>query len=379
MNQTEALNLLLKMLAIPTVNGDFQEENLAKFICKVFHNYGVNSKIEPVSPGIANVSAEIAGCYSGHVIAVNGHLDTVPFGDITKWKTDPSVPHVQNGCVFARGASDMKSGLAAIVAAICDIAAEKEPPRRTIRFLGTAGEEKDGIGAIGACQSGWLGTPDLLIIGEPTNGNLGIAQKGCLWLKCNIKGKTSHAAYPSSGINAIEIGFDIYSNIKKFVSRFSHFLLGNATATITKTFGGIVPNMVPDYCEILMDIRTIPSLSIDAIMDEADRIKLEYEKKYTGLSVEFEIINRRQHIEANTDDLEVVKIRNAIKKVTGKNPLDIGINYFTDASIFIEEIPDIPIILLGPGRQKLAHQPNEWVGIDDYLTMIEIYKEILKN
>ena len=379
MNQTEALNLLLKMLAIPTVNGDLQEENLAKFICKVFHNYGVNSKIEPVSPGIANVSAEIAGCDSGHVIAVNGHLDTVPFGDITKWNTDPSVPHIQNGCVFARGASDMKSGLAAIVVAMCDISAKEELPRRTLRFLGTAGEEKDGIGAISACQSGWPGIPDLLIIGEPTNGNLGIAQKGCLWLKCSIKGKTSHAAYPSSGINAIEIGFDIYSNIKKFVSRFSHFLLGNATATITKIFGGIVPNMVPDYCEILMDIRTIPSLLIDAILDEADRIKLEYEKKYTGLSVEFEIINKRQHIETNTDDLEVVKIRNAIKKITGENPLDIGINYFTDASIFIEEIPNIPIVLLGPGQQELAHQPNEWVGIDDYLKMIEIYKEILKN
>ena len=182
-----------------------------------------------------------------------------------------------------------------------------------------------------------------------------------------------------SGINAIEIGFDICSNIKKFVSRFSHFLLGNATAAITKTFGGIVPNMVPDYCEMLMDIRTIPSLSIDAIMDEADRIKLEYEKKYTDLSVNYEIINRRQHIEAKTDVFEIVKIRNAIKKVTGKNPLDIGINYFTDASIFIEKKPDIPIILLGPGRQELAHQPNEWVGIDDYLTMIEIYKEILKN
>ncbi len=125
--------------------------------------------------------------------------------------------------------------------------------------------------------------------------------------------------------------------------------------------------MIPDYCEILMDIRTTPSLAINAIMDEADRIKLEYEKKYTGLSVEFEIINRRQYIEANADDLEVVKIRNAVEKVTGKNPLDIGINYFTDASIFIEEIPNIPIVLLGPGRQELAHQPSEWVGIDDHL------------
>ncbi len=133
----------------------------------------------------------------------------------------------------------MKSGLAAIVAAMCDISAKEELPRRTLRFLGTAGEEKDGIGAISACQSGWPGTPDLLIIGEPTNGNLGIAQKGCLWLKCNIKGKTSHAAYPSSGINAIEIGFDIYSNIKKFVSRFSHFLLGNATAKSRKSLAGL--------------------------------------------------------------------------------------------------------------------------------------------
>ena len=102
MNQTEALNLLLKMLAIPTVNGDFQEENLANFICEVFHNFGVNSKIEPISAGVANVTAEISGSDSGHVIAVNGHLDTVPFGDISKWNTDPSVPHIQNGCVFAR-------------------------------------------------------------------------------------------------------------------------------------------------------------------------------------------------------------------------------------------------------------------------------------
>ncbi|HOP02315.1 MAG TPA: M20 family metallopeptidase [Flexilinea sp.] len=377
MDQTEALQILIQFLAIPTINGEFNEKNLANFISKIFSDYGIYNKVDVIKSGIANIFSEIPGDDDNHCIAVNGHLDTVPYGDLSKWEHNPSFPFVQNNVIYARGASDMKSGLAAFVVAMCNIKKKGIRPRRNIKFLGTADEEKGGLGASYALEQGILGNPDILIIGEPTNGNFGIAQKGCLWIKLKVIGKTSHGAYPSEGINALEISFELYKRIKRLVAKYYHPLLNKASAVITFAKGGIAPNMVPDCSEIMIDIRSVPPFSNQRIIEEINLIILKFEKRNKGLHIEIEIENDRKSYEINPDSIEIKKIRENCERNFGKIPSNIGINYFSDSSIFAEKMPYVPILLFGPGYQELAHQPNEYIKVSDYLSIIDIYEKIL--
>jgi len=135
--------------------------------------------------------------------------------------------------------------------------------------------------------------------------------------------------------------------------------------------------MVPDYSEIMIDIRSVPPFSNQRIIEEINLIILKFEKRNKGLHIEIEIENDRKSYEINPDSIEIKKIRENCERNFGKIPSNIGINYFSDSSIFAEKMPYVPILLFGPGYQELAHQPNEYIKVSDYLSIIDIYEKIL--
>lgn len=372
MERTESRKLLWDVLSIPTVNGEGGEVELAAFFARVFQRHGIGAEVERMDNG-ANVIARMAGREPG-LLALNGHLDTVPYGDREKWRSDPAVPREQDGRLYGRGASDMKGGLAAMAAALCGLADRGETPRRDVVFLGTWDEEKYGRGAQMAVSNKTLGKPDLLLIGEPTGGSLGLAQKGCLWLRVTAQGRTSHGAYPWEGVNAVELTFELCRELADFVVGHSHPLLGSATAIISMAQGGIAPNMVPDTCAMMVDIRTVPGLSISHILDKARELsqRIFLERK---LTVSFEPVNERRAIETAQTHPETVFVQKCVQQVTGENPPVTGINYFTDASILASD--SLPVILYGPGRPELAHKPDEWISLTEFDKAVDVYREIL--
>ena len=104
------LELLNEILSIPSVNGKDDERKIAEFICKYLQDNHVKAKVQYIDDRHANVLAVIPG-KSGKNIIWNGHLDTVPYGNLEEWETDPAAAVLKDGRLFARGASDMKSGL----------------------------------------------------------------------------------------------------------------------------------------------------------------------------------------------------------------------------------------------------------------------------
>lgn len=373
MDSCERYRLLSDILRIPTVNGTGNERKLAESIRSYFQKYSIPADVVPIEDGLANVQAEIRGSNPDRFIAVNGHLDTVPYGDPTHWDTDPSVPVVKDGRVYARGASDMKSGLAALIAALCQIQASGIVPRRTIRFLGTADEEKTGKGALAAERSNWIGKPDILIIGEPTNGQIGAVQKGCLWLKFTIKGKTAHSAYPERGTNAITAAFTLGEKLISFVNQFSHLVGGRSSGAMTRLSGGIASNLIPDTCEMTMDFRSVPGLTDEMIFAQIQQSIREISNLYSDISVTYEIMNRRKLIESDPSHPEIHSFRQVAEAVQRKSIHSIGISYFTDASILMPEKATFPVILFGPGDPDMAHQPNEFVRLDSYDLAIQTF------
>ncbi|BAK98361.1 peptidase M20A family protein [Oscillibacter valericigenes Sjm18-20] len=373
-----ALRLLKEILAIPSVNGKDDEGAVARYLCAVFEKAGISASLQKIDALHSNVIAVLDGANSSDSAIWNGHLDTVPYGDRAAWETDPAVPVERDGFVYGRGASDMKSGLAAMVFALCSFASSgRRPARRTV-FLGTCDEERNGIGASAILRDQLLPPCSTLLIGEPTGNNFGVAQKGCYWMQILAEGKTSHGAYPEQGCNAVEHGVALADALKAHLQTYRHPILGGATAQITKIEGGVAPNMTPDRCSLLMDIRTVPDISRDRLMTLASTLAEKETACYhkMGLNLHISLLNDRPSIEISKGHPMLLRLQEAAEKYCGGGK-PVGISFFTDASILVKDRPETAVLLFGPGEPELAHKPNEAVRIEKYFQAISVYKDLL--
>lgn len=367
----DAVKLLKDILEIPSVNGKDDEGAVAEYLDQYFKEHGIESRVDRIDETHANVIAVISG--EGEETEIwNGHLDTVPYGDLDKWETEPWRVTEHDGKLFARGASDMKSGLAAMAFTLTHLPGR---PKRTIQFIGTCDEEKGGLGARRVAEMHQMEDSRFMLIGEPTDLRPGAAQKGCLWLRLSVKGKTCHGAYPERGANAIHGLFQAAGEIKDYVEQFSHPFLGQSTAQINWIGGGGAFNMTADSCEAVMDIRMVPGLDTDMVLKRAEEAADRLKKENRMFDCVFKAENNRRAIEIEEDHEKVCQL----KEILGRKELNeesIGINFFTDASILAEHDLEQKVLLFGPGKPNLAHQPNEYVEIEAYLTAVEVLTEM---
>lgn len=379
MEDNRAVQLLWDVMAIPSVNGRDDEGSVAEYLCDYFKKEGMDAKVERIDSFHANVTAVLEGEASDGVVIWNGHLDTVPYGAMEDWHTDPSVPVRKGTRLFGRGASDMKSGLCAMVSALCRYKRSGKRPAYTICFIGTCDEEKYGLGAKDVLEKGGMGDCRQILIGEPTGLKLGMAQKGCVWLELNLHGKTSHGAYPEQGCSAVEYGWQMTRQMKSYVESFSHDLLGNSTANVTQMEGGTAPNMIPESCRILMDIRMVPGLTDQMVMERAQRSLAEARETSGGiLEGHIQIRNNRKAIEIR-EDAPLVRCMKRCMINEGIEPERTGINFFTDASILTRDIPDAQVLLFGPGDPSMAHQPDEFVDLEKYEKAVRILTAMIEQ
>ncbi len=383
MNESErrdALLLLKKVLEIPSVNGRDDEGAVARYLCDVFQKAGVAAYVQEIDERHSNVIAYLKGENSGPLSVWNGHLDTVAYGDLDSWNSDPSIPVERDGRLYCRGASDMKSGLAAMVFALCSFVKSGRKPISPVLFLGTCDEECGGLGAEAVLQEGLLPPCETLLIGEPTGNHLGVAHKGCFWMELEIAGKTSHGAYPSQGCNAVEQGVRLANSITEEIQKQKHPVLGNATAQITRIKGGIAPNMTPDRCTILMDIRPVLPVSTEDLRKMVSSL-IQKQKISVGneaLQVQVRFLNARRSFEITETHPLVMKVRESIDRHCGGGK-SMGINFFTDASVLLRDRPETAVLLFGPGEPELAHKPNESLVLYKYFQSIEVYRDLLEK
>ena len=174
--RTEALELLKSILEIPSVNGKDREQETAVYLAEYLKRKGMDTRVQLIDEHHGNVIGVLRG-KTEETILFNGHLDTVPYGDINEWNTNPAVCAEQNGRLYARGASDMKSGLAVMAFVLGELAESGCVPQKTIVFAGTCDEERGGLGAKEIIKEYPDLFPKLLLIGEPTSCQAGVAQK----------------------------------------------------------------------------------------------------------------------------------------------------------------------------------------------------------
>lgn len=378
LEEQDIVGLLCEMIRFNTTNAPGNEKPLAEMLAGLMRENGMESEVDAFGDNRANVLGRLRGTGERKALLFNGHLDVVPVGEIA-WKHDPFAGVIDDGKVYGRGSSDMKSGLAAMLAAIFAVKAAGKELKGDLIFSGSAGEETDSIGAKMFLEQGHLEGVGAIVVGEPSSCGVNVAEKGALWIQVTTKGKTAHGAFPDQGVNAIAAMNDFLTELRAYTFKYTpNEIVGHPSMNISTINGGVKTNVVPDRCVLTIDIRTVPGMKHEEIVNDCKEICRKLKAKDASFEAEVLAINDRPAIETAKDHPFVRLACDIIKEEFGRDVTPQGVNFYTDAAIFLPPT-GLPAILYGPGDASMAHQPEEHVTIDRIREAAHFYAVIIER
>jgi len=365
------LALTKKLLAFDTINPPGNERESARFVGELLQAagfavdyYEFDDRRTSLIAG-KNVNTDRAP------ICFTGHLDTVPLG-LGKWEADPFRGEQAGDKIFGRGASDMKSGVAAMITAALRLAGLQGGQAGILLVL-TAGEENgcQGAGYLAGLGTA-LGRAGALVVGEPTGNYPILGHKGAFWLKAVTSGITAHGAMPEQGDNAIYKAARAITRLEEFDFKVRpHPILGGPTLNVGTVSGGINFNSVPDRSTFSIDIRTIPGQDLDGIQKDLQAC--------LGEEVVLENLTAAPAVSTDPDNDWIQEVFGIMASYIGEQPVPRGVAYFTDASALSAAFGRPPTVILGPGEPQMAHKTDEYCYISKIEAATEAYFEIARR
>jgi len=375
-DRNQIVEILGNLVRINSVNPPGNER---KVVDKIIEYLPKNISYKIIDHG--NNRASLIVDYPGNseeYLAFVGHIDTVPVSDSEYWDHNPHEGKLVDGYIYGRGSADMKGGVSAMIGTLLYLNSFNIEPPIGIRFLFTADEESDGMGIKEIVKQKYFDDVVEFIIPEPSNEKIGLSEKGALWVKLKVSGKESHASKPNLGINAIEYAMTIIDKLKDSIDfKIMDHRLGNTTFSLTSFNGGVKTNIIPSNAEATLDIRTVPGVYHDEIIQELDSIIRDVVELEQELSVDVSIINNRPAIKIEKEEKLISGLVKSFKDI-GLEADYKGINFYTDASQIVPII-NIPFAILGPGDEEMAHQRNEKIEIESVARMIAVYVKYIQN
>lgn len=374
---SEAITFLKELLNTNSVNPPGNEEEVARIIADKLKENGIESTIRPLGPNRAYLVARLKGMGNKKSLVFSGHMDTVPQGDMP-WEHEPFDAKEINDCIYGRGASDMKSGLAALTMAMIEIAKSHVSLEGDLVLAATAGEEVDCLGARAMIEDGILNDAGAMIIGEPSNGEIFVAHKGALWIEVESYGKTAHGSMPEQGINAIDNMYTFMNALfNKFKFKYKEDnLLGGPTLNLATISGGVRTNVVPDLCRLQIDIRTVPGQNHQEILSDIKGLLKEIEGN-SNAKFDLKILNDQVAVGTSIENPLIQLALSTANELFNREYKPKGVRFFTDASTFVPGLGNnLPVLIYGPGNETMAHKPNEYVEVSKYVDSIKFYQEV---
>ncbi|MBM4419626.1 MAG: M20 family metallopeptidase [Chloroflexi bacterium] len=370
------ISLAQSLLRMPTVNPPGNEAVAAAFLADRLRDVGLEARTVPCGDGRASCVARLRGSSSRTGLILTGHLDVVPTGSIP-WRHPPLAGTVDGDRLHGRGSVDMKGAVAAMVDAAITLAEAGDSLRGDLILALTAGEEVDMRGAQSLASGGHLNGASAIIVGEPTGFDLAIAEKGSYRLDIAVHGRAAHASTPHLGANAIGAGADLVQRIEALVpSAIPHPLLGTPTLSVGVIRGGSAANVVPDWCEIEVDARTIRRHEIEGMLD---LVRATAEDLAQARGVTFDLTySGFPPVETAADAAIVIATAAAVRSVARRAPEILGARYATDAAILAPML-GLPFVICGPGDPALAHQRDESVPLGELAQASAVYEAIARE
>lgn len=372
------VNLTRDLIRFQSVNPPGNEKPVAIHLSQRLRELGIEAVIEEVEEGRANVVARIRGTGSGHLV-FTGHIDVVPPGG-QKWQHAPFDADLVDGRIYGRGSADMKGGVASIVAAMASLVASRFQPTADVILAATCGEEAGMLGARAMAARGSLAGARYLVVAEPSNLDVFIGEKGVLWVKVRALGRTGHGSMPWLGINAVSYMARLIPRLEAYPFPFEESgLLGKPTLSVNMIEGGNKVNVVPDVCEITLDMRTVPMQNHGGIVEELEAIANEVARDFhPDLRVEVEVHEDVGSLETDRAEPLVDAMVSSARSVRGVEPVVGGVTYGTDAA-YLGPGFNIPMVICGPGAQGMAHQPDEYVEVEQLVQASLIYADLARR
>jgi succinyl-diaminopimelate desuccinylase len=370
--ETEVVSLCRDLVRFKSVNPPGDELEIAEYVAGVLRQAGLTVEMVPHTPTRASVLARLKGSGEMPALFYTGHLDVVPVG-AEEWLHNPFEGDVVEGELWGRGASDMKGGNAAMIAAAKVLATANFPLKGDLILAFTAGEEGEQLGAAEIAARPDLAPVQAVVVAEPSYNEVYVAEKGAFWLQITTHGKTAHGSMPHLGQNAIMMMVALLSELDSLaVPCEEHPLLGGFTRSVNTIAGGVKTNVVPDQCTVTIDQRTVPGQGHGAILRQVEELIADLGQRLPNFRASVEVINDRIPVATSPGDPVVQRFCDVVAEVTGARPVPKGVNYYTDAVAFAPAL-NAPMIICGPGEAKLAHQPNEYVEVPKIVEAAKIF------
>lgn len=371
---------LCDLIAFDTSNPPGRELEAAKFVQARMTSLGALCSLQEISPGRANAVCRLpfSRPEEGPCLIFNSHLDVVPPGEAS-WTHPPFEPHIAEGRVYGRGASDDKGSVAAMMAGI-RIAFEKAKSLRgELIFTAVAAEETGGLGTQFWVQNrGNDSRPSVAIVGEPTYLIPFIAHKGVSRRKLFVRGRSAHSSDPAQGRNAIYPVARLALFIEELNQRLAQKrdpLLGSPVVSANVIRGGVKDNVIPDYCELHMDRRRIPGEDSGQFDRELQDWIRHMAARDPSFQCQVEILGADKEPVAISPDEPIVKaVIESIYEVTGRRESPQALVAATDMTFLVHQ-GHIPTVILGPGLG--SHIVDESVEISQLEAAALIYGRLI--
>lgn len=342
-----AIDLLKAMIAIPSISHN--EEKRADLICDFIRNSG----FEPQREG-NNV-----WCFGKDysplrpTILLNSHIDTVKAVD--GWSYDPFTPTEVGDLIYGLGSNDAGASVVSLLAAFINLTAI--PQSYNVIFLASCEEEISGSGGIESVLP-LLPPISVAIVGEPTDMQPAVAEKGLMVLDGEIKGVSGHAAR-NEGLNAIYMAMDVVARLKDLTFPKISPLLGAVKVTVTQIESGTQHNVIPDLCKIVVDVRTTEAYSNTEI--------LEYIRKAIPHCL----------ITARSTRLNSSKIE--LNHPIVQRMITLGAIPFGSPTLSDQALMPFQSIKLGPGSSSRSHTADEYITTSEIRKAIHTYIALLNG
>lgn len=330
--------------------------------------------------GLGNVIGRIGN--GKRILAIDGHMDTVDFGNMANWEFDPLCGDIKDGFVLGRGTVDQEGGPAAAVTTgriLKELGFDRD---LTVYVVGSVMEEDcDGLCWKYIIEEEKI-VPDFVISTEPTNLNIYRGHRGRMEMHVHFNGVSSHGSAPERGKNAIYMASRVALEIEKLNDRLAYDeFLGKGSVTISEIISGS-PSLcaVADYARIHLDRRLTWGETKESAVKEIEKLiegmnaKVEVlnysETAYTGLTYGMEKYYPTWKMEESHP--VVANGVKAFESLYARKP-KVDKWTFSTNGIMTCGTYKIPTIGFGPGNEVLAHAPNEKVPVEDLVIASAFY------
>jgi len=331
--------------------------------------------------GVPNLFARWGNGGNTRTFGFNGHTDVVPVGDEAAWTYPPFSAHMEDGWLYGRGATDMKSGVAAFVAAAIDFVTDT-PPDGSVVIAITGDEEgpsSDGTIAILDWMAAQGERMDACIVGEPTSPEvmgdmIKIGRRGSMTVKFTVHGKQGHSAYPHKALNPMPaVALLAHRLASHELDQGTDHFDASTLAITTIDTGNTASNVIPAKTHMTANLRfndlhTGASLT-EWLTTEAERVADE-----TGTEITMETRISGEAFLTPPGALSDL-VSNAVEAETGRRPELSTTGGTSDARFVKSHCPVVEIGLVG----HRMHQVDERVWMQDIHDLKRIYSRILRN